>query len=725
MSNTTYKNPIARNGDFADPFVLRHNGVYYLYATNPGVPVWTSLDLVNWEKHGNTVEDATFPGLVPFAPEVVYREGAFFMYTSPSGRGHAVLRATDPLGPFVTVAENVGHSIDGHVFDDGDGRSYFYWAGDEGIWAAEVISPDTFGEPVLTGAFMNGWTEGPLILKRDGSYHMTLTGNHYLSPGYRIDAAVSTSPTSGYKPHPLNPILLSTVGDIVGLGHSSSVVGPDLLSTYLIYHNLNEDASRDLNLDRQVFHGGLTHVHGPSREALLPSAPDIEYRPGSTNATIWDAELDAVEVTDDQLTVRAGGRATWSAKLATADADFVSEFSLTPGDGPGWHGVQLLGARTGEPLLTVELSRLEPVLRVFGSERSAIEEVAVRRSEIDGVLHTIGFARIGSRWDIAFNGRTVLTIEDGPESAVLPSVYSYGASVRLGYCALTHGTSVLADRASVKPVPGRFPADTRSENGTVALDTGMDVPLDAIVLRAGDEVSYDLLVHQGGLHDVMILGAFGVDTRLEVQGGFDSVVLRSSKGDRGLSGRLDLPGGLTQLRVRVLAGEASLSLVDLQVAVDSAAIATHVSLSEYDKALVGRISPGPFSARATLEWDEHPDARADLIFRASELSYGEEGNDARVGHNFFLGYSVQLSANRVVLARHSYDERVLTEADAALSPGVPHVVVLSWAGGRISVAVDGNVSLTATDPLPHLAGGVGLRAKVGSARLIELVVEEG
>ena len=26
----TYRNPVARNGDFADPFVLRHDGRYYL-----------------------------------------------------------------------------------------------------------------------------------------------------------------------------------------------------------------------------------------------------------------------------------------------------------------------------------------------------------------------------------------------------------------------------------------------------------------------------------------------------------------------------------------------------------------------------------------------------------------------------------------------------------------------------------------------------------------------
>ena len=72
----TYRNPIARAGDFADPFVLRHDGRYYLYCTNPDVRCWSSSDLVDWQLEGPTIEPDAFPGLVPFAPEVVYADGA-------------------------------------------------------------------------------------------------------------------------------------------------------------------------------------------------------------------------------------------------------------------------------------------------------------------------------------------------------------------------------------------------------------------------------------------------------------------------------------------------------------------------------------------------------------------------------------------------------------------------------------------------------------------------
>ncbi|HEY89335.1 MAG TPA: hypothetical protein G4N98_06340 [Thermoflexia bacterium] len=50
----TYSNPL--DVWAAAPFVLLHDSVYYLYRTynpapNLGIPVFTSKDLVNWEKH--------------------------------------------------------------------------------------------------------------------------------------------------------------------------------------------------------------------------------------------------------------------------------------------------------------------------------------------------------------------------------------------------------------------------------------------------------------------------------------------------------------------------------------------------------------------------------------------------------------------------------------------------------------------------------------------------
>lgn len=261
----TYCNPIKKQGDFADPFVLRYNGKYYLYGTNLDVRCWSSEDLVNWTIEGSTVPEDEFPELVPFAPEVVYWNGAFYMYTSPHGFGHYVLKSDSPTGPFRKITGNVGHSIDFSIFIDDDGQWYTYWADDRGLVGCKMASPTEFGEEVLIGAYLHGWTEGPFVVKKDGKYHLTYTGNHFLSKGYRINAAIADHPLGPYRDDPYNPVIICTEGSVVGLGHSSTVLGPDLHTYYIVYHNLNPDKTRDLNIDPVVFAPGKAYVLGPTK----------------------------------------------------------------------------------------------------------------------------------------------------------------------------------------------------------------------------------------------------------------------------------------------------------------------------------------------------------------------------------------------------------------------------------------------------------------------------
>lgn len=91
MSN--YQNPIKRHGDgdLADPFVLRYNGKYYLYCTNPLINCWSSYDLQHWQAEGPVIDENEFPGLVPFAPEVVYWNGFFYI---PEGESWLYLEDT-------------------------------------------------------------------------------------------------------------------------------------------------------------------------------------------------------------------------------------------------------------------------------------------------------------------------------------------------------------------------------------------------------------------------------------------------------------------------------------------------------------------------------------------------------------------------------------------------------------------------------------------------------
>lgn len=299
----TWKNPHTLDDEWylygvGDPYLLKFHGQYYLYCSTKdiedGVKCWSSRNLVTWNYEGICATDSKTHGA--YAPEVIYYGGKFYMYTSPAGNGHYVLRSDSPSGPFEVVTGNLGHSIDGSVFKQDDGSLYFYHAGDDGIHGHSMSSPTAIGPDIVQNAYMNGWTEGPCVIKRNGIYYMIYTGNHVWSYGYRINCASSnTSPVSGWEPDDLqNPLVLNSMGDFIGLGHGSLFCGPDLDSYYITYHNLAGDYGygpyRRLNFDRIAWNGDKMEVLGPTSFAQQqPDMPDFyDYFEGQEISSEWE-----------------------------------------------------------------------------------------------------------------------------------------------------------------------------------------------------------------------------------------------------------------------------------------------------------------------------------------------------------------------------------------------------------------------------------------------------
>jgi xylan 1,4-beta-xylosidase len=106
---------------------MKYNGLFYLYCSTrddqTGVKVWSSRNLVEWNYEGLCATDPITKGA--YAPEVIQWGGHFYMYTSPAGNGHYVLKSNSPAGPFEVVTGNIGLSIDGSVFKEDDGSWYF------------------------------------------------------------------------------------------------------------------------------------------------------------------------------------------------------------------------------------------------------------------------------------------------------------------------------------------------------------------------------------------------------------------------------------------------------------------------------------------------------------------------------------------------------------------------------------------------------------------------
>ncbi|MCE5341972.1 MAG: glycoside hydrolase family 43 protein [Eubacteriales bacterium] len=282
------RNDLSINVNAGDPFVLRFDGKYYLYPSPPhgseGVEAWTSDDLIHWTHAGLVATGEEVRGA--YAPEVAYINGVFWMITSPRGEGHILLQAEHPLGPFRVMRHNFGHYIDGSLFQDDDGSLYMTHAEYPCIHAHRLCEDGELGEEVvLEGATMGYWTEGPMIVKRNGLYYLTMTGNHLYSRAYRVDYAVSREGPLGPYVRPLrHTLLVNTCPSHSGLGHSSTVIGPDLESDWICYHHYQLDAAerhreRHANLDRVMYNGESMVVIGPtSCTAPSPERPAFERR---------------------------------------------------------------------------------------------------------------------------------------------------------------------------------------------------------------------------------------------------------------------------------------------------------------------------------------------------------------------------------------------------------------------------------------------------------------
>ena len=106
-----YSNENGLLEDCGDPFILKYEGMYYLYCTsdrdsNSGIKVYKSDDLVNWSKaigikSGYALSSEDVWGDRWFwSGDVIHKDDKFYMYyTANEHLGVAV--SNNPRGPFV------------------------------------------------------------------------------------------------------------------------------------------------------------------------------------------------------------------------------------------------------------------------------------------------------------------------------------------------------------------------------------------------------------------------------------------------------------------------------------------------------------------------------------------------------------------------------------------------------------------------------------------------
>ena len=280
----TYRNPLLPDREIADPFVLRVEGMYYLYPTSDsrGFEVFVSSDLVHWVRKARAFKD---PRGGDWAPEVFYNkrgDGKFYLYYTdnmPDSKREVLHKqigvavADSPLGPFTDKGALAPDSIDADLFQDDDGSLYLSYVELDGgfkIIVQPMADPlHKKGEPTVVIHPTEEWekvsgkvTEGPFMLKHNGIYYLTFSGTGADSPNYGIGYATSKSPTGPFVKYAGNPIV-HRGGKVLGPGHHCVVEGPDG-KLWLVYHqkwNAERNFHRFLAIDPIWFDGqGVLHA---------------------------------------------------------------------------------------------------------------------------------------------------------------------------------------------------------------------------------------------------------------------------------------------------------------------------------------------------------------------------------------------------------------------------------------------------------------------------------
>lgn len=240
-----YRNPVIP-GFYPDPSVCRAGDDFYLVNSTfeyfPGVPVFHSRDLVNWEQVGFCLTrksqldlDGAPASSGIYAPTIRYYDGLFYMVTTNmnGGKGNFLVYTDDPSGEWSEPVWLEQGGIDPSLYFE-DGRCYLTTNPGNMIHIAE-IDPKTGRQLSRSKAIWAGtggrYPESPHIYKKDGWYYLLIAegGTEY---GHSVTIARSRTIDGVYEPNPANPILshtgmLTQDSPIQGTGHADFVQAPD------------------------------------------------------------------------------------------------------------------------------------------------------------------------------------------------------------------------------------------------------------------------------------------------------------------------------------------------------------------------------------------------------------------------------------------------------------------------------------------------------------------
>lgn len=238
-----YTNPVLR-GFYPDPSVCCANDKFYMVCSSfqyfPGVPLFESDDLVNWNQIGYVLtrknqvmlEKINSSGGV-FAPTIRYNNGRFYMVTTNDTTHHNFYVYTDDIygewsDPIFVDQGGIDPSL---LFDDG--HTYFISNGSDDYGVGGVIQCEI---DIETGRKLSHskciwqgsggrYLESPHMYKINGGYYLMAAegGTEY---GHMITYARAESVWGEFKGYEKNPVLTNRnkAPEIIqGIGHGDLI----------------------------------------------------------------------------------------------------------------------------------------------------------------------------------------------------------------------------------------------------------------------------------------------------------------------------------------------------------------------------------------------------------------------------------------------------------------------------------------------------------------------
>lgn len=309
----TFSNPILP-GYHPDPSICRVGDDYYLVNSTfvwfPGLPVYHSRDLVNWQLIGHAIDR---PGMVDFeglpdmlglfAPTIRYHDGVFYIINTCVGCGmNFYVTATNPAGPWsdpVWLPDAPG--IDPSLMWDDDGRCYYTgvvgpespaWLNQGMIFNQEldVQQGKLVGERhLLTYGHANNasYSEGPHLYKINGNY-LLLISEGGTEMYHALTAHHSDSINGPYHADYINPVVthrhLGSAYPVQAIGHGdlvqtqngewwSVLLGKRVISSYTTLGRETFLAKVEFEGRTPIFNAGEGKVLASQTRPDLPWTP--------------------------------------------------------------------------------------------------------------------------------------------------------------------------------------------------------------------------------------------------------------------------------------------------------------------------------------------------------------------------------------------------------------------------------------------------------------------